>query len=312
MTRSATTAARALVWMLAGALAATAARAATLAVPADGDVVGAMAETHSVAADTLADIARRHSLGFGELRWANPELDPWLPPAGSRVTLPRRFILPRAPRAGIVLNLAERRLYYYPSADEVVTYPVGIGRPEWPTPTGRTAVVGKLHRPAWYPPPAVRAEHAARGEPLPAVVPPGPDNPLGEYALQLGLPGYLIHGTNLPGGVGLAVSHGCVRLYPEDIAALAPRIATGTPVHIVDQPFKAGQFQGQLYVEVHPGEQQGDAEQALREALAEAAEGKPALLAAVDWTAVRAAIARADGLPVVVSRQQLAGGGEPP
>ncbi|MEO0347180.1 MAG: L,D-transpeptidase family protein [Pseudomonadota bacterium] len=234
-----------------------AARAEVFPLPPEGDdVIGSVAVIESVAEDTFVDIARRHGLGYTELRRANPDVDPWLPGAGTRIVLPTRFVLPDAPRRGVVLNLPEYRLYYYPPAVDgkprtVHTYPISIGRMDWETPLGSTRVTAKAERPTWYPPASIRAEHAADGDPLPGVVPPGPDNPLGDHALRLDLPGYLIHGTNRPAGVGMRVTHGCIRMFPEDIAVLFGMLPVGTPVNIVNQPIKFGWEQGQLFVEAH-------------------------------------------------------------
>jgi len=248
-----------LAWLGAFALLSAPLGADTLQLPADGgDLVGWQGETTTAQADTLADIAREFDLGHEEIRLANPDLDFWLPGAGRRVILPTRFILPHAERAGLVLNVPEMRLYYFPAHDDrrdagvVMTYPVSIGRMDWSTPLGRTRVVARVENPSWTPPESIRREAAARGEPLPEYLPPGPDNPLGAHALRLALPGYLIHGTNRPYGVGMRVTHGCVRMYPEDIERLFPRVPTGTPVQIVNQPVKAGWLGDTLFLEVHP------------------------------------------------------------
>jgi L,D-transpeptidase ErfK/SrfK len=187
---------------------------------------------------------------------ANPDVDVWLPGAGAEVLLPTQFILPEAPRDGLVLNVAAMRLYYFAPADEdgqatLYTHPIGIGRVGWATPLGSTRITAKAANPAWYVPESIRKEHAEAGDPLPAVVPPGPDNPLGAHALRLAMPGYLIHGTNKPAGVGLRVSHGCIRLYPEDIASLYEMVPKGTPVHIVEQPYLAGWHGDRLMFSAH-------------------------------------------------------------
>ena len=227
--------------------------------------------------DTFSAIAREYNLGLDEMRAANPGVDHWIPGEGTPIYLPTQAVLPDAPREGIVLNTATMRLFYF-SDDEVTTHPIGIGRVGWATPTGSGTVTSKAHDPAWYVPASIRKEHAELGDPLPAVVPPGPDNPLGSRALALSLPGYLIHGTNKPAGVGMRVSHGCVRLYPEDVEALFERVDVGTPVHIVDQPVMAGWSDGQLYLEVHPPLQEDerdllmDAERVIARALERAGE----------------------------------------
>jgi L,D-transpeptidase ErfK/SrfK len=229
-----------------------------IATPAD-TVVGADQTVTTVYEDTLYDLARTYSLGSEELIRVNPSVDPWLPGAGKELTIPGRHILPAGPREGIVVNLPEHRLYYYPKPlhgkpQEVITYPVSIGKMDWHTPIGLTHVIAKTKNPAWYPPESVRKEHAAAGDPLPTVVPPGPDNPLGAYAMRLAAGGgtYMIHGTNNPIAVGLAVTHGCIRMYPDDVAALFPMIPVGTPVRIVNEPVKVAWVDGELLLEAHP------------------------------------------------------------
>jgi len=233
------------------------ARAEVYDLPPEGhDVVGALTIISARADDTLLDIARRHGLGYEDIVRANPDVDTWLPGEGTAVTLPTRYVLPHGPRNGVVLNLAEYRLYYYPTpaAGEpavVMTYPISIGRMDWETPLGRTTIVSKMRNPAWYPPASIRAEHAADGDPLPRIVPPGPQNPLGDYAMRLGLPGYLIHGTNRPAGVGMRVTHGCIRMFPEDIDYLFGRVDVSTAVRIINEPVKIGWDGDELVVEVH-------------------------------------------------------------
>lgn len=228
----------------------------------DQDLIGETQVLFTRYENTLSALAREYNLGYEELRHANPDVDQWLPGEGTPVYLPTQSIMPAAPREGIVLNLPSMRLLYFTSEQvgddgtseerrKVTSYPIGIGREGWATPTGGATVTQKARNPAWYPPASVRAEHAELGDPLPSVVPPGPDNPLGHFALALSMPGYLIHGTNKPAGVGMRVSHGCIRLYPEDIEALFERVPSGTPVTIVDQPVLVGWHDGDLYLEVH-------------------------------------------------------------
>ncbi|WP_438971716.1 L,D-transpeptidase family protein, partial [Methylophaga sp.] len=222
----------------------------------DSSVVGHNMVIYSRAEDTLLDIGRQFDLGYRDITDANPDVDAWLPGGGTRVVLPTRFILPDAERDGIVINIAEMRLYYYPKASrdgrqQVVTHPIGIGREGWATPLGKARITTKVKNPTWTPPESIRQEHLEKGDPLPRVVPAGPDNPLGTRKMNLSMPGYLLHGTNKPYGVGLRVSHGCIRLFPEDIEHLFEITPLNTGVNIVYQPHKAGLRNGQLYLEAH-------------------------------------------------------------
>jgi L,D-transpeptidase ErfK/SrfK len=223
----------------------------------NSDVVGELQVIVARHEDTFADIARAYDLGFDELEHANPGVDAWLPGTGTRIVLPTRFVLPDVPREGIVLNIGTKRLFYFPKPVAgqprvVITHPVGIGREGWQTPLGTTKVVAKNKDPVWTVPASIRREHAAAGDPLPARVGPGPDNPLGAYAMRLGFPGYLIHGTNKPDGIGMRVSHGCVQLFPEDIESLFAQVPVGTPVRIINEPQLLGWRGDNLYLEVHP------------------------------------------------------------
>ena len=239
-------------------LAASPSRADVYALPPDGfDVIGAVSTVTARYEDTLVYIARRHGLGYQDIVRANPGVNVWLPGKGVEVVLPTRFILPPGPREGLVLNLAEYRMYYYPKPEAgeaayVYVYPMSIGRMDWETPLGKTKIVAMAKNPAWYPPQSVRDEHAADGDPLPRIVPPGPQNPLGSRALRLGIPGYLIHGTNRPAGVGMRVSHGCIRMFPEDIEFLFQHIGVNTVVRIINAPVKIGWDGEALVAEVHP------------------------------------------------------------
>jgi len=224
--------------------------------PDDNDVVGALTVVAARADETLLDLARRHGLGYEDIVRANPEVDTWLPGEGTEVLLPTRYVLPRGPRKGVILNLAEYRMYYFPEPKDgepaiVMTYPMSIGRMDWETPLGLTRIVSKVRSPTWYPPESVRAEHAADGDPLPRIVPPGPKNPLGAFAMRLGLPGYLIHSTNRPAGVGMRVTHGCIRMFPEDIRFLFDQVSVNTPVRIINEPVKVGWHGDELVMEVH-------------------------------------------------------------
>ena len=226
-----------------------------LASPGDS-VIGEPQVVFTREENTFSDLAREYGLGYDELVEANPDVDPWLPGEGTLVILPTQYVLPDSLREGIVLNIASKRLFYFPPVEEdqpqsVMTYPIGIGRVGWQTPLGASTVISKARDPSWYVPASVRKEHEELGDPLPAVVPPGPDNPLGRHVLKLDIPGYLIHGTNQPYGVGMRVSHGCVRLYPENIELLYDLVALGETVTIVNEPFLAGMRDGQIYFEGH-------------------------------------------------------------
>ncbi len=229
--------------------------ATEFSVNAGDDLIGLPGYITSVYADTLIDIGRAYKLGYEEIRLANPGVDAWLPGEGTEVLLPTQFVLPAAARTGIVINIAEYRMYFYFAVDgeqRVRSFPISIGRMDWGTPLGRSSIIKKVRSPSWYPPKSIRDEWAADGRKLGTHVPPGPDNPLGKYALRLSIPGYLIHGTNRPAGVGMRVTHGCLRMFPEDIAWLFPQVPVNTPVRIVNQPFKLGWFGEDLYLEVHP------------------------------------------------------------
>ena len=284
-------------------------RAETFILPANGDaVIGDIDLVTAKEHDTFADIARRYGLGFEELVLANPNVDPWLPGGGTIVQLPSQYILPAAKRIGIVLNVPEMRLYYFPEEKIngnkiVVTYPVSIGRAQWTTPLGETSVVRKVSQPSWYPPESIRREYAERGEVLPKRVMPGSDNPLGEYALYLGLNGYLIHGTNKPYGIGMRVTHGCVRLYPENIEELYKRLPLGTEVNIVNQPYKSGYKNGVLFVEAHPPLSEAKQQITGRHTLAirtlVKVSGDKQL--DIDWQKLRNIVNRSDGVVTMLS-----------
>ena len=298
--------------------------------PPGTDVIGTLATVTARHEDTLIDIASRHGLGYQDMVRANPGVNVWVPGEGTEVVLPTRFVLPPGPREGLVLNLAEYRMYYFPKPRDgatavVHTYPISIGRMDWETPLGKTTIVAMARNPSWYPPQSVRDEHEADGDPLPRVVPPGPDNPLGTRAMRLGIPGYLIHGTNRPAGLGMRVSHGCIRMYPDDVEFLFDRVSVNTPVRIIDVPIKMGWQGDELVIEAHP---LLEVAQRLPEAAPEQLEALDAdvempavtvidknplthvteqFVAAtaeragvIDWQRVEELVSRADGIPVVV------------
>jgi L,D-transpeptidase ErfK/SrfK len=281
----------------------------TLAKP-DAIVVGEDQTVETVYEDTLYDLARKFSLGSEELIRVNPDVDPWLPGAGKKLVVPGRHILPPGPHDGIVVNLPEHRLYYYPKPKrggpiEVITYPVSIGKMDWRTPLGLTHVIAKQKDPTWFPPESVRKEHAEAGDPLPARVPPGPANPLGAYAMRLaaGNGTYLIHGTNNPIAVGLAVTHGCIRMYPDDVAALFPLIPVGTPVHLINEPVKVAWVDGELLLEAHPPvDAQGQSFEPDVDQFAEMLRAQVGeTTVAIHWDYAREVLQKADGVIATVA-----------
>lgn len=272
------------------------------------DVIGSLRTVTTAEADTLLDVAYRNDLGFVEVQAANPDVDPWLPGEGTKVLLPSQHILPDAPREGIVINLAEMRLYHYPDDGGLVrSYPVGIGRTGLSTPTGTTKIGAKVVKPTWYPTERMRREDPS----LPKAVPAGPKNPLGDYALDLGWSNYLIHGTNNKWGIGRRISSGCIRLYPHHIETLFGQVASGTQVTVVDQPIKFAWADGHLYVEAHTTQKQAESleengtfrpdpdvnpKKLVREVLGDRR-------VAVDLDRLEEAVARRRGLPVRITQR---------
>ncbi len=257
--------------------------------------------------DTLLDIARRYDIGQNEIIMSNPEVDRWLPGAGTQVRIPNSRLLPDAPHEGLVLNLPEYRLYYFPKTRRgepktVLTHPISIGRVDWETPLGTTRISAKTENPVWIPPQSIKDEHAANGEILPNIFPAGPDNPLGLFALRLAIPGYLIHSTNKPYGVGMRVSHGCIRMYPEDIEMLFPQISVGTPVHIINQPIKVGWSGDTLYIEIYPDldESQQHYSQKLETALDMIEKANQGKTPVIKGAALKAALQQSNGIPVAI------------
>lgn len=274
-------------------------------------VVGSVVVTVASAEDTLPDIARRFNVGYEEIVRANPVVDPWLPGRGREIVVPTAFVLPDAPQEGLVVNIAAMRLYYYPPAAkgaprEVITHPIGIGKVGWSTPEGVTRIVSRQKDPVWTPPTSVRREHLENGDPLPARVPAGPNNPLGAYLFRLGWPSYLIHGTNKPYGVGMRSSHGCLRLYPEDIAALYDHLPIGTTVRIVNQPTVLGWRGGVVWAQAFG--RLGDARSGVAARRPTADSLQSDLRRAfdprntpIDWARVLRESEQATGLPIPVS-----------
>lgn len=227
--------------------------------PAGVDVVGEITRVTAEHDNTLLGLGRRYGIGYEEMRRANPSVDVWLPGAGTEIVIPSRYVLPDAPREGIVVNIAEMRLYFYPEVEDgdvpqVETFPISVGRMDWSTPLGQSRITEKTEDPYWFPPQSILTERAEQGRPLPDAVPPGPQNPLGRHKMRLDIPGgaYLIHGTNEPRGIGMRVTHGCIRMFPEDVESLFNRVSSGATVRIVNQPVKAGWVAGKLLIEAHP------------------------------------------------------------
>lgn len=270
-----------------------------LANPGDS-VIGTPFYVKTHKEHTLLDIGRHHGVGVDEMEQANPDVDMWVPGADQDVLVPDMFVLPNTAREGIVINVAEKRMYYFRSPTEVETFAVGTGREGWDSPVGSYSIIEKIKDPTWTPPESIRKEHAAMGDILPAVVPAGPDNPLGQYAMRLSNPSYLIHGTAKPWGVGMRVTHGCTRMFPEDVEKLFAQVEVGTPVRIIDQPYKIGWLGDKLYLEVNASEgaQAIAAEQVIPSSIANA-DG-----VFVDWDEVRRVQEENAGLPRLVGGRQ--------
>lgn len=277
-----------------------------------GNELGWDQYTFSKYEDTLLDIARQFNIGQNEILLANPTVDRWMPGKNTKVRIPNRRLLPNTRHRGVVLNLPEYRLYYYPPVtfDQdrvVITHPISIGRLNWNTPLGLTKIISKRKGPTWTPPKSIRAEHALEGEILPAYYPPGPENPLGSFAIYLAKSGYLIHGTNKPYGVGMRVSHGCIRMYPEDIERLFSMVRKGTPVEIIDQSIKVGWSEDKLYIEVYPELEGRETSPSyrLRQAWTLIKQANNNVIPEMDDTSLKLALERKNGLPVAIFERQL-------
>ncbi|MGQ7247507.1 L,D-transpeptidase family protein [Halomonas sp. V046] len=284
-------------------------------LPEEGDLVGSVYTVEADEEDTLVDIGHDHGIGYNEMVRANPEVSIWYPGEGTQVTIPGQFILPDAPRTGIVVNVAEMRLYYYPPAAngeqrQVQTYPIAVGRMDWKTPLGTTTITEMVRNPAWYPPASIRREHAEAGKPLPGVVPPGPENPMGSRKMRLGIPGYLIHGTNKPEGVGMRVTHGCIRMLPEDVEGLFDQLSVGTRVRLVNEPFKLGWSDGTLYVQAYPYLEEDEDEGATLERVTAAIDKVDATIDGaeypVDYSRLKAVVEVPNGVPVALEEPEPA------
>lgn len=229
------------------------AQSATWVIQDHDDLAGEIQYISAQVGDTLYELGLRYDIGLLEMKAANPGVDPERElVVGTRIIIPSYYILPKGARQGLVINLAEFRLYYFPPGDNVViTMPVGIGRRGWDTPVGTTTVIGKVRDPVWHPTAKLKAEAEKNGAFIPDEFPSGDGNPLGRYALRLAWPTYLIHGTNRRDGIGTQVSAGCLRMIPEDIEYLFEFVALGTTVRIINEPVKFGQSNGSTWLEVH-------------------------------------------------------------
>lgn len=279
--------------------------------------IGQMQEMTAGYEDTLVHVGRKYGVGFVEMRAANPTLDPWIPGAGAHIVIPTMNILPDAPHQGVVINLAEMRLYYYQSPFEPPkTFPIGIGRDGLRTPVGTTSVVRKTAGPIWRPTPRMRSEDPT----LPPEVLPGPDNPMGTHALYLGFPSIAIHGTNKPYGIGRRVSSGCIRMFPEDITQMFAMVPAGTKVTVVDQPIKAAWIGNRLFLEVHPTQEQAalmEREGAIpdyqltEKDLAYVMRVAGPSVEKLDWQAIRKVVKERKGYPIAIATRQEADNQEP-
>jgi L,D-transpeptidase ErfK/SrfK len=243
--------------------------------------------------ETLLDVAFRHRAGFEAVERLNPGLDPWVPPAGSLVDLPTEMILPDAPEKGLLINIPEMRLYDFRQKGGPEIFAVAVGDAEDPTPVGSFQVGNKRVDPHWTVPASIRAEKPD----LPAVVPPGPDNPLGSRWMTVGSSSYGIHGTNVKWSIGRIATHGCVRLYEDDMERLYDRTPSGTPLRLIYEPFKWGLDGRVLYLEAHP-DIYGRRPDRLADALA--TPRALGLLRALDLEAVMRTVEQVRGVPVPV------------
>ncbi len=270
------------------------------------DYVGKMEIYRAKYEDTLVHLARKYGLGFVEMRAANPTLDPWIPGDGARVVLPTQAILPDAPRSGIVINLPEMKLYLYQTPGQApLLYSISPGREGLNTPLGTTTVTHKKANPTWTPTPRMLKEDPT----LKPFYPPGPDNPMGTHAIYLGFPDIRIHGTNKPYAIGRRASSGCIRMYPEAIKDIFPRVPDGTKVTVVDQPVKVGWIENKMYVEVSPTQEQSirvesDGQLMSYEITSDdmrriTTKAGP-FAERIDWEAVRKAVREHRGYPVAV------------
>ena len=261
------------------------------------DIIGDVSTYTIKDNETLIELARTYDVGYNEITAANKKVDPWVPERETKIILPTSWILPYVSDNEIIINLAEMRLYYFFSIDEikyVTTYPLGIGRQGFTTPEGSFKITARVKDPVWTVPENIMQEIPE----LPPIVPPGPENPLGKYWIQISVNGYGIHGTNRPYGIGRKVSHGCIRLYPEDIERLYRTTHVGTPVRIINEPVKTGKHKNRVYIEVHRSEM--NESELLNIAFEKL--GEKRLLPYVDTSLIMNEIKHATGLPAIISK----------
>jgi len=279
--------------------------AKTFPLPTQGDIVGEVRTVEAHAGERLGDVGMRTGMGYYEMQAANPDVDPYDTLGGKDIVIPSEYILPPGPRQGIVINLPEFRLYYYPEGTgTVMTFPIGIGREGvWGTPIGVTKIIKKKADPSWYPTQHVRDYAASQGTPIPGFFPPGPDNPLGQYAMYLGWPTILIHGTNVPNFIGTRISGGCIRMMPNAIQALFQSVPIGTTVRVINQPFKAGWSNQHLYLEAHLplDEEQGVYNATLSSLVDVVTQNTQSRATVIDWSQVQDVAAQTTGIPTIVS-----------
>lgn len=276
--------------------------------PSGSEIVGEVRIAYPQKNDTLLEIGERYEMGFDELKWANPNVNSWTPGETTPIIIPSQYILPK-PHEGIVLNIPEMRAYYFPKkGDKVYVYPVSVGRMDWKTPLGRSTVTVKQKDPNWYPPTSIQKEHLENGRGvLPKVVPGGPDNPLGRHVLRLSIPSYLLHGTNDPTGIGMRVTHGCMRFFPKNIEELFTIVPVGTPVYMINEIVKIGWHGDKLMMEVHASLEEDNLTRTniIQQALAvlKPYQGDPNIQL-VSMNAFEASVDQMSGIPVEIGRRR--------
>lgn len=276
-------------------------------LPTNGNIVGNVQNASVRPGEDFSDIAERYQIGYYELFEANPGVDPDNPPADTILIIPTQFILPRELHNNIVINLAELRLYYQPqNSHKVYIYPIGIGEENWLTPTGTFSIMEKIVNPRWVPPASIAKFRKSIGDPVEKVVPAGPENPLGHYAMRLSSPTYLIHGTNAPEGVGRRSSAGCIRLYPNNIEQLFHLVPLKTEVVIINRPYKVGKLDGKLYLEAHLPllEQRMKMGEDMSAVINQVAAADPTNSSHVDWNKANQVAREHLAVPRVISGEQ--------